>query len=640
MNTTAQEPSVKVTPGLSGPDPAAATILIVDDVEVNRQLLHDQVLTLGHRPVMAVGGWEALAQFETCPPDLVLLDMLMPGMDGLEVLRRLKANPEWRHVPVVIISAVDAQDAVVRCIEEGAEDYLTKPFHAVMLRARISSCLLRKRNRDEEQRIHRQLLKSHQDLQAAEADRDALVHMIVHDLKNTLTCVAGHMQLVMENTGSAESLPPGLEDGLREMRRSADEMEEMVADILDVSRLEHGKLQPELAPVSLAELLNESANRVRPLAESERKHVQVNLDAPGIAVRADSSLLRRILLNLTDNAVKHTPVGSQVTLAATRRNGCVQVRVEDNGHGVPASQREAVFEKYAQVGSRKSGGRRGSGLGLPFCRLATEAQGGRIFLEPRESEGAVFVVELPACSPEELAAHRAAGAGKGEAETEAIPVTSVRNRVSPVNILIVDDHAMIRRGIRTTLSRGFPGARFGEAHDAAAALQLLESEVWHLVTLDMSMPGMSGLELLKKLKRRNPEVPVLVLTMHSDNDFVTRAMQARASGFLLKDCQERELVSAVDQILEGRIYITERVGDLMAHGLRHGMDGGLPHHALSDREFEVFMMIAGGRTVSEVAREFALSVKTVSTYRTRILAKMKMSTNADIMRYAARHKFL
>ncbi|HWO27865.1 MAG TPA: response regulator transcription factor [Candidatus Acidoferrum sp.] len=202
-----------------------------------------------------------------------------------------------------------------------------------------------------------------------------------------------------------------------------------------------------------------------------------------------------------------------------------------------------------------------------------------------------------------------------------------------MRILIADDHAMFRRGLRETLAEAFPRVIFGEAKTAAETVELVRRHPWDVVILDISMPGKSGLDILDEVKQLRPRTPVLLLTMHPEQQYARRALKAGAAGYLTKDSVPDELKTAIKKIAAGGRYVSATLAEKLAVDLRHGADVPL-HDLLSDREFQVLRMLASGKTVREMAEELSLSVKTVSTYRGRILEKTGMKTNAELIRYA------
>lgn len=206
-------------------------------------------------------------------------------------------------------------------------------------------------------------------------------------------------------------------------------------------------------------------------------------------------------------------------------------------------------------------------------------------------------------------------------------------------ILIVDDHAVVRRGLKDIVVDSFPGTEVLEAADVDSAEKLVGKESLSAVILDISLPGRSGLDLLRELRQSQPNLPVLVLSMHPEEQFAVRVLKSGAAGYLTKDSAPEELAVALRAILLGNKYIQPSVAvKLTSHLNANGKNA--PHERLSDREYEVLCMIGSGKTVSEIAGILSLSVKTVSTYRVRILEKMGMETSAQLTAYAVKHKIV
>lgn len=205
-----------------------------------------------------------------------------------------------------------------------------------------------------------------------------------------------------------------------------------------------------------------------------------------------------------------------------------------------------------------------------------------------------------------------------------------------LRILITDDHAMIREGLKQVFRRSFPGAIIGEAQTAEEALEAIRKKSWELVIMDITMPGRSGLDILKDVQLIKPELPVLIMSMHGEDQFALRVLRSGAAGFISKHSPPEELVSAIQKILNGGKYVSTNVSELMLQQIGQKSDRP-PHEKLSDRELQVLCMFALGKVNKEVAEKLSLSVKTVSTYRARILEKMNMNSNAELTRYAIKN---
>ena len=203
-------------------------------------------------------------------------------------------------------------------------------------------------------------------------------------------------------------------------------------------------------------------------------------------------------------------------------------------------------------------------------------------------------------------------------------------------VLLVDDHPVIRQGFRRILTQAFSDLCVGEAETGEQAIALCESSAWDLIILDLSLPGLSGLEVIRDVRRMQPESRIIVVSIHSSQQFARRALSVGAAAYLEKSAAPEEMVKAVAEVLEGRSYVSPS-------GLEVASETDSitsPHQLLSDREYQVLRMLGGGKTVSEIAAELSLSVKTVSTYRTRILDKTGLRTTAELMHYVIRHNLI
>jgi two-component system, NarL family, invasion response regulator UvrY len=205
-----------------------------------------------------------------------------------------------------------------------------------------------------------------------------------------------------------------------------------------------------------------------------------------------------------------------------------------------------------------------------------------------------------------------------------------------LRILIADDHPIVRQGLKQILSEESDMGVFGEAQNSQEVLELVQKQDWDIVILDITMPGRGGIDVLKELKHQYPKLPLLILSMHPEDQYAVRALKAGAGGYLTKESAQEELIKAIRKVVRGGKYISSTLAEKLAFDLETETEKPL-HETLSDREHQVLLMIASGKTVSEIAEELSLSVKTIDTYRARILEKMKMKTNAELTHYAIKN---
>jgi signal transduction histidine kinase len=323
--------------------------------------------------------------------DLVLLDIMMPDMDGYEVLGHLKADERLRHVPVIMISAIDEVQSVVRCIEAGAEDYLAKPFDPTLLKARIGASLEKKRGRDRESVLYEQLQKNYRRLEELEKLRDDMRNMIVHDLRTPLTAVIVGVEML----GSHGDLSASQRDMIKIAAGGGKTLLGMINDLLDVEKMESGTSQLRYEPLSAAALIAGAVEQVGSLAEMEGTSLVMDLRGD-LRFAGDENKLSRTLVNLIANAIKFTRAGTVTISASPDGAESIRFAVRDTGSGIPPDAFERIFEKFGQL---DAGNRVGTGLGLAFCKLAVEAHGGRIQVESTPGAGSTFSFTVPVAAP-------------------------------------------------------------------------------------------------------------------------------------------------------------------------------------------------------------------------------------------------
>jgi two-component system sensor histidine kinase/response regulator len=374
-------------------------LLVVDDEQANRDVLSRRLERQGYSVATVAGGREALETLRAQAFDLVLLDIMMPWMDGYEVLRQLKADEALRHLPVVMISALTELDSVVRCLELGAEDYLPKPFNPTLLKARVGACLEKKRAHDRETQLFAKLQGSYERLQLLEKLRDDLTNMIIHDLRTPLNSMLLGLQ-ALEMVG-------GLDEDQREIleltRGGGVTLAAMINDVLDISKMESGAMELQRQELTATGLVEAALKQVAAAAQEKQLRLMQQV-APGLPhFFADEAKLLRTLVNLLGNAVKFTPSAGTVTVAAQldAPGSALLFSVSDTGEGIPPEAFGLIFEKFGQVSSRQRAGLPSTGLGLTFCKLAVEAHGGQIAVRSAPGEGSTFSFTLPVGPPAE-----------------------------------------------------------------------------------------------------------------------------------------------------------------------------------------------------------------------------------------------
>lgn len=377
---------------MSSPDPGAGPILVVDDYESNRELVASILEREGYQVLQAGSGREALEIAAREPLDLVLLDMRMPDMDGTATCRALRELPHLAEVPIVFLTAHDDRSTHERALTSGADDFLTKPVRATELRIRVRALLRLRRLTKELRSAHDLVVLQRNGLERTARLQQELAAFIVHDLKNPISRILLATNLVTAADKQSNDLLMRIEEAARTLER-------MVHGLLDVGRSESEALPALRRPTDLAALLAEVVRTMGPQAADKkgatRLSAECSLSSP--LVLLDPDLLRRVLENLVSNAILYGPSDGKIRITATEQGLALEVRVTDEGQGIPPEDRERVFEKFSRIGLKAhQKGRVGHGLGLVFCRAAAQAHGGTIHVEDGPGgRGCSFVLRLP-----------------------------------------------------------------------------------------------------------------------------------------------------------------------------------------------------------------------------------------------------
>jgi len=372
------------------------TILIVDDEEKNVKLMRAILAAEGYHALPALGGQEALNVVSDAPPDLILLDIMMPGINGFEVCERLKGNEETRSIPIVMVTALKEKEHRLKAMELGADDFLTKPVDHVELLIRVKSLLRIKSYHDDLLENNEKLLMAYEDLRDLEKMKEGLIHLIIHDLQNPLTAISANLELVlMKEDALPEKEAKSIEKGLM----SCHDLHQLIQSLLDVHKMEEGKLEVSKEATDITALTEEVIDNNLPKFELTSKALTFQNHQKRTDTSLDPLLIKRVLGNLISNAHKNTPKGGTVTVKVDHLHNekAVCVSVTDNGIGIEPEFHEKIFEKFEQVDAKNSEMKiGGTGLGLNFCKAAVQAHGGKIWIESEgKGKGSTFLFTIP-----------------------------------------------------------------------------------------------------------------------------------------------------------------------------------------------------------------------------------------------------
>lgn len=354
-------------------------LLVVDDQESNIQVIGAALGQLGFEILPAAGGTQAFQRLAVRRPDLILLDLLMPEMDGFEVCRQIRANPEWAEIPVIFLSSADDKGLIVRALEGGGVDYITKPFNHAELVTRVRTHLALKRARDE--------------LKQVAEDRDELLGILTHDLKNHLGGMDMSAQMLCDRTEAMAD--PKLVLMAENISQSSRQMLAFVKEFLANASADH-VLNLRTEPINLAEASARAVQQHQEAAKRKQLVLKIVLPPNGMNVQADGVALGQVLDNLLSNAIKFSPPGKQIRLTVCPPGArYVECQVQDEGPGFSADDKTRMFRRYGRLSARPTAGEPSTGLGLSIVKKLVLAMDGELACESTPGNGAIFAFRLP-----------------------------------------------------------------------------------------------------------------------------------------------------------------------------------------------------------------------------------------------------
>lgn len=382
-------------------------ILIVDDVLENVNLLGVMLQRRGFSITQCLSGAEALAHIEKRIPDLILLDISMPEMDGFEVTRRLKNSAQTREIPIIFLTAFTDKKRVIEGFDLGGVDYITKPYNANELFARIRTHLELKHTKDLMAERNQELQELNEKLHQLNLDKNELLGIVAHDLKSPLSAIRGIAEALVYDQELSDTTRKEFE---RTILTTSDRMFTLIAELLSVNVIETGGFTIEKRPVSLNEILNDIISQYHTHASNKDLRIVVDIEPSAIAY-ADKFSLHQICENFISNALKYSPLGKTVYVRAKSHyhapNGqpehhTIRVEVQDEGPGLSEEDKLRLFGKFQRLSARPTGGEHSTGLGLSIVKKLAETMGAHVGCSSSLGHGATFFIEMPAATQEQI----------------------------------------------------------------------------------------------------------------------------------------------------------------------------------------------------------------------------------------------
>lgn len=367
-----------------------ANILIVDDTPANLQVLSELLRQNNYKVRPVPSGKLALKAASASPPDLILLDITMPEMNGYEVCQHLKQDPQLKDIPVIFISALNETIDKVKAFQAGGVDYIIKPFQFEEVQARVGTHLSLSRTQKLLADKNRALESSLARQKELELMRDNLIHMVVHDLRSPLSGIVGYLSLL---DLKRQDLSEKQQRYVASASKSSAQLMKLINELLDVHKLESEALQIDTQLTDIRKLAAEAIELLASTLESVQLKENYAAECPSIPL--DQDLIRRVIVNLLSNAISFSPQGSTISLSLNQLPEGLEFSILDAGPGIPEADQTRIFEKFGQVASQHTQRKYSTGLGLTFCKMAIEAHSGKIGVSSMPGEGSKFWFILP-----------------------------------------------------------------------------------------------------------------------------------------------------------------------------------------------------------------------------------------------------
>ncbi|MBD3226279.1 MAG: response regulator [Caldithrix sp.] len=368
-------------------------VLIVDDNKENLDLLAYFLKPQNYQILTAMNGAEALEKVESEDPDIILLDIMLPKMDGFQVCERVKKNPDTMFIPIIMITALKELKDKIRSLEAGADDFISKPFESVELLTRVKSLLRIKKYQDELTIKNRQLKEQNRALERMDQFKDELSHLIVHDMKNPLFVIQGNLQMM--NMGLNQNQSETVNKYLRRIERSTQNLSRMVHNLIDISKIEAGRMELSLESAYLNEILERSTNKIWDYPENKNRNIEVQLGEDLPINKIDTSVMERVFDNLISFATANVPEDGKIEIKTFKDESNIYFTIHDHGTKLPEKYQKQMFDKFNQLKIKNEGFRVVRGLGFTFCNLAVQAHGGQMWIDDQNKVGNRFIFSLP-----------------------------------------------------------------------------------------------------------------------------------------------------------------------------------------------------------------------------------------------------
>ncbi len=510
------------------------TILLIDDNKMTQSLLVAVLERADYKVVTGNCAEEAMKLLRTLTPDIILLDVMMPGMNGFSFCRKLKKDQKYKDIPVIFLTSLSQQTDIVKGFDAGGQDYIVKPFNQQELLARVRTHIHLHDTLLENKRLGRLALD-------ASRSKSEFLASMSHEIRTPLNSIIGMAEVLSETVLSEEQ-----HEFVRIFRSAGESLLAIINDILDLSKIEAGQTELEAIDFDLPTLLESVTTIVSLRADEQETRLRTHIESSvPFYLNGDPTRLRQILLNLTGNAVKFTSKGEvEIKVAITTGEGGSQellFSITDNGIGIPLDKQQLIFDSFTQADSLTTRQYGGTGLGLTICQKLLDMMCGRIWLTSQPGQGSVFFFAIPFVPAK-------APRPEIDTNTSVTPQTARCELLPSARILLVDDNQdncnLIRLYFRNT------PFTLSTAYNGQDAVKTFCGNPSDLILMDIEMPVMDGYEATQRIRQweqghKRVPVPIIALTAHAFIRFKKKCLDAGCSDFLTKPVKKSKLIETI-----------------------------------------------------------------------------------------------